>query len=744
MSGMAGMAGSESTAGGAMSGGAGSEAGGSEGGADGSQTSGEAVESAGGKNEAGGQDGGGHSGGKKGGGSKRGGKGKSAPVNLDKLLAPPEDSGPLEGMDVDRDKSADSKEAEPKGPDTGDVDKGDTANKSFGDEVVDDLLDQVKNNAAGKGGMRKWTNESKRARGEADKIVRRFKEKDKEMLEEEASSGVKISPQRYARGSTTPFDIDEEILGNLSLAFGLYVDNSGSMDAIKRYVACAAAYLVILFEGIKGTKTGKDKYAYGIKTFDTGAHSFKDYEDKIKKSEAESIPDDIERTIGRGGTQIGMCVNLATNDLKDRKEKTKVAIMITDGQDTVPPGYVEAAEKAGIILIGIGVGEYSANVRNIFKRYLIFSNPQTEIPDAITRLAGLLAVGKKLPIGDLAGICGLRSGTGIVSPADPRTARGYSRHTGIRDSEDTYGREALAYFDISGSPLAMYSYLKQVQPADSVEGIGWSEILPKTVGRKGGLLSKGIVLRDLNTLHFLGLARKDGKGHKALYRTRDLDAGAEAAVMKILDKLGDRPKSEEKKAARAEIARYLAGYEANKFAAGILGAIDEARGSKEEKVIGIDTSWIPREQLSTIQPLLNGLARMSKYGGTNIKFIRRNDPDRLAADILRYAKEKNVKLENVIILGDKEGLRGDTPSLKYLREPADGKLGAFFAEVTMPANFPETGMIDILNMLRKAMREAAKKDRSTRAMSFYPIACPLDLDTLKELYTSQLTILQSV
>ncbi|MBF0216967.1 MAG: VWA domain-containing protein, partial [Candidatus Omnitrophica bacterium] len=749
MSGMAGMAGVGSAAGGAMSGGAGGDSGGSESGAGGAEASQGAQESAGGQDEAGGRDGGGASdgsgsGGMKGGGSKQGGKGRSSPVKLDQLLSPPEDSGVLEGMDVDRDPSRDKGEAEPKGPDAGDIDTGDSANKSFADEVVDNLLDQVKNNAAGKGGMRKWTNESKRARGEADKIVRRFKEKDKEMLEEEASSGVKISPQRYARGSTTPFDIDEEILGNLSLAFGLYVDNSGSMDAIKRYVACAAAYLVILFEGIKGTKTGKDKYAYGIKTFDTGAHSFKDYGDKLNKSEAEAIPDDIERTLGHGGTQIGMCINLATNDLKDRKEKTKVAIMITDGQDTVPPGYVEAAEKAGIILIGIGVGEYSANVRNIFKRYLIFSNPQTEIPDAITRLAGLLAVGKKLPIGDLAGICGLRSGTGIVSSASPDAGPGYSRGTGIRDSEDTYGREALAYFDISGSPLAMFSYLKQLEPSDSHDGISWDMILPYTTGRKGDCLSKGTVLRDLNTLHFLGLAGKDGKGEKARFRTKDLDPDAEATVMKILDKLGDRPKSEEKKTARMEIARYLAGFDANKFAAGILNAIDEARGSKEEKIIGIDTSWIPHEQLSRIQPLLNGLARLSKYGGTNIKFIRRNDPDRLAADILKYAKEQNVKLDNVVILGDKRGLRGDAAAFKDLREPADGSLGAFFAEVTMPADFPETGMIDIIYMLRKAMREAAKKDKTARAIDFFPVAAPLDLETLKELYASQLSILQSV
>ncbi len=99
------------------------------------------------------------------------------------------------------------------------------------------------------------------------------------------------------------------------------------------------------------------------------------------------------------------------------KEKTKVAVLITDGQDSVDIALARKAAEDGITLIGIGVGsDYSQNVSNIFERYIILSNPKAELPNAIVRMASLLALGKKLPMGDLRSSLGLESSSFATGP----------------------------------------------------------------------------------------------------------------------------------------------------------------------------------------------------------------------------------------------------------------------------------------------------------------------------------------
>lgn len=93
---------------------------------------------------------------------------------------------------------------------------------------------------------------------------------------------------KNAKRSHLPAD-EVDHLGDVSLSFGLYVDNSGSFGAIKQYIGDAAAYIIHLFQGISSTRTGKDKFFSAIKTFDTRLNSFKGFDDELSKDEARIL-----------------------------------------------------------------------------------------------------------------------------------------------------------------------------------------------------------------------------------------------------------------------------------------------------------------------------------------------------------------------------------------------------------------------------------------------------------------------
>ncbi|MBF0252216.1 MAG: AAA family ATPase [Candidatus Omnitrophica bacterium] len=249
-----------------------------------------------------------------------------------------------------------------------------------------------------------------KAKRDAQTVINYFKQKDAEELVEEASSGLRTNIPRFVRSDPEPFDVDIENPGEVSLAFALYVDNSGSIGSIKTQVSNCAAYIIHLFEGICGTRTGKDKFAYGIKSFDNGINSFKDFNETMTQQELQSVPKHLESILGSGGTDISLCIRCIINDFENVNNETKVAILITDGQDSVPPDLAREAASKGITLIGIGIGsQYSANVANIFERYLILNGTTNEISTAIVRLAAQLALGKKLDKGDLRKSLGLES-----------------------------------------------------------------------------------------------------------------------------------------------------------------------------------------------------------------------------------------------------------------------------------------------------------------------------------------------
>ena len=90
-----------------------------------------------------------------------------------------------------------------------------------------------------------------------------------------------------------------------------------------------------------------------------------------------------------------------------------------------------------------------------------------------------------------------------------------------------------------GSPYEIWKKLKErgkfVSPGDIVKGTGLS--------------AKYAVMRDLYTLYRLGLAEKIGNGKNVIFRAYNFDSSIEKDIAPVLQLLGPRPTSEQKKQA---------------------------------------------------------------------------------------------------------------------------------------------------------------------------------------------------
>ena len=89
-----------------------------------------------------------------------------------------------------------------------------------------------------------------------------------------------------------------------------------------------------------------------------------------------------------------------------------------------------------------------------------------------------------------------------------------------------------------------------------------------------------------------------------------------------------------------------------------LEALDTAKRN-EKIVIGIDSSWIPREQrLSVINGLLDSLEKISRKFNSRIVIKTGFVPSVLAKELWDHVGEEegDAPLSNVIILGDKNVL----------------------------------------------------------------------------------------
>ncbi len=189
--------------------------------------------------------------------------------------------------------------------------------------------------------------------------------------------------------------------------------------------------------------------------------------------------------------------------------------------------------------------------------------------------------------------------------------------------------------------------------------------------------------------------------------------------------------------------------EAQDFIDTVILLADEAKGRKEKIIIGIDTSWIPGMQRSAVQGLLNKLTHLSQRRGLNNVIVERETGEDLSRLLSERAEETGTPLANMIILGDRKVLKSN--AFDPLRNPAGEKTGAFFAEIVLPEDFPETGYVRLLEMLTIALDLAFGEQASLgdpyirivkdaeRTVQFMPLpdAKPLGLDDLKKKYQYQ-------
>lgn len=208
--------------------------------------------------------------------------------------------------------------------------------------------------------------------------------------------------------------------------------------------------------------------------------------------------------------------------------------------------------------------------------------------------------------------------------------------------------------------------------------------------------------------------------------------------------------SKEAGTSRAELEKISES--AQSFVDSIIIRAIEAKKENKKLIIGIDTSWIPDVQLSAIQGLLNRLSRLSQEKGMDNIIIKRSKGVRLAGVLIDEIDKENAQPSNTIILGSCKVLESDAFS-GFRTLDGSGK-SAFFAKVTIPEEFPETGYVALLDMLSAAIRlafgeSAASLDNPfvdileerARTFSFIPKIIPdaerIGLIELKKAYDSQ-------
>jgi len=176
---------------------------------------------------------------------------------------------------------------------------------------------------------------------------------------------------------------------------------------------------------------------------------------------------------------------------------------------------------------------------------------------------------------------------------------------------------------------------------------------------------------------------------------------------------------------------------------------------KENNVIliGLESSWIDKDQMPYIQELFNQLTRIYKEKGLGNIIIKRENGENLAKTLSNEIEDRKVPLSNVIILGSKSVLKAD--AFNDLRRPDSSGSSAFFAGIELPQDFPKNSHIRILDMIRLSMALAldkaavsdnpfievrANKDGS---YTFIPRAEPLDYGLLKTMYKAQLVAMMA-
>ncbi len=186
-----------------------------------------------------------------------------------------------------------------------------------------------------------------------------------------------------------------------------------------------------------------------------------------------------------------------------------------------------------------------------------------------------------------------------------------------------------------------------------------------------------------------------------------------------------------------------------KFIDSLLWRAREAKKLGQDIIIGLETSWIPREQFdaANMQELINELVRLTREEGLDNVIIRRGEGTELAGELKGALDETGASNSNVIILGDHDILEHE--AFDCFRKGLDPEKWAFFAGVELPEDFPGNNYIRLFEMIaisiNLAFGEAMLLDNpfiqivreGRRIFKFIPKVEPMDYNLLQEIYSKQ-------
>jgi cobalamin biosynthesis protein CobT len=203
---------------------------------------------------------------------------------------------------------------------------------------------------------------------------------------------------RSGRRATRP-DWNKVNKGACTLAVGVVIDQSGSMNGINQVYAAQGAMAIAepldklgAPVMVCGPRSGRwfqgdtweeqremdDKCGYnGDGTFhrseSVNIDLFKNWDERFNKCR-----DRFSTVSATGGTPLSDGIQYAMQELSDRTEVHRVIIVLTDGAANSPKvvnRQIRLAKEAGITVIGVGIGGYCGIVRTQFPANHI------EIPD---------------------------------------------------------------------------------------------------------------------------------------------------------------------------------------------------------------------------------------------------------------------------------------------------------------------------------------------------------------------------
>jgi Zn-dependent protease/ubiquinone/menaquinone biosynthesis C-methylase UbiE len=164
----------------------------------------------------------------------------------------------------------------------------------------------------------------------------------------------------------------------------------------------------------------------------------------------------------------------------------------------------------------------------------------------------------------------------------------------------------------------------------------------------------------------------------------------------------------------------------------------------ENLVIGIDTSWIPEEQLamSGMRMLLKRIEALSKSkikGFQGVKVCIADDPGVLAKQVLGSRKTGVIDapltpLSNIVLIGEEEVLSADMfRSFKGSEDEA----GAFFAKVVLPDGMTEETDVDLIFLASEVLRKVSGMKNGRELYVRLPDAGRFPLHELAEIYKAR-------